>query len=162
MNGFNMNYFFDKSITVENVNELIEKLQNSEDKINLWFSTEGGNPDAMSFLIKFLNSKNGVRITLTNWVMSTGTHILTDFKGEIKLGEGLDFLLFHMVDRESYSLRKGEIDESILTKQDFARNKIFAKKLKKKGLLTDKQIKRFLNGKDVIVYQEQFSKWNIE
>ncbi len=68
--------------------------------------------------------------------------------------------MFHFFDRESYNLRKRSLDKK-LTKQDFKGNKIFAKKLKEKGFLTDKQIEKFLKGKDVYVYKKQFKKWRL-
>jgi len=154
-----MHHFFSKDITVENINELITTLDTDE-KINLYFSTEGGSPSAMKFLIDFLNTKN-VEITLVDWVMSSGTLLFTDFNGKINLHEELDCILFHMFDRESYSLRKGFLNEKILTKQDLEGNKKFAEKIKNKGYLTNKQIKKFLKGEDVIIYKKTFSKWKV-
>ena len=37
-----MNYYFNEVITKESINDLVEKITNTEGKINLWFSTEGG------------------------------------------------------------------------------------------------------------------------
>jgi organic radical activating enzyme len=156
------NYFFDKEISVDTINELVDRLQDRKGKINLHFSTGGGDPDAMYFLIEFLNTrKKDIEITLTNWLMSAGTYLLTDFKGKINISNKLDFLLFHFADRESYNLRKGIIDDKILAEQDLEDNKIFAKKLKKKGLLTDKQLEKYLDGRDVLVYQKQFRTWKL-
>ena len=154
-----MHYFFSREISVESVNELISILQN-EEKINLYFTTDGGSPSAMKLLIEFLNSKE-TEITLVDWVMSAGTLLFTEFTGKIKISEELDCIMFHMFDRESYSLRKGFVNEKKLTKQDFEGNVNFAKKIKKKGLLTDKQIKQFLRGDDVFVYKNTFEKWKL-
>lgn len=154
-----MHYFFDKDISVESVNELISILQN-EEKISLYFSTDGGSPSAMKMLIEFLNSKE-TEITLVDWVMSAGTLLFTEFTGKIRISEELDCIMFHMFDRESYSLRKGFVNEKKLTKQDFEGNVNFAKKIKKKGLLTDRQIKQFLRGDDIIIYKKEFEKWKL-
>ena len=154
-----MHYFFSREISVGSVNELISILQN-EEKINLYFSTNGGSPSAMKMLIEFLNSKE-TEITLVDWIMSAGTLLFTEFTGKIKISEELDCIMFHMFDRESYSLRKGYVNEKKLTKQDFEGNVNFAKKIKKKGLLTDKQIKQYLRGDDVIIYKKEFEKWKL-
>ncbi len=87
-----MYHFFNKDITVDNINNLVDKLQTTDGEINLYFSTDGGSPDAMEFLINYLNTrKDEISITLTDWVMSAGTILLTEFKGKIILGEKLDF-----------------------------------------------------------------------
>jgi len=156
------NYFFDKEISVDTMNELVERLQDKEGSINLYFSTDGGSPDAMNFLIEYMNTrKDEIEITLTDWIMSAGTLLLTDFEGKIKLHSGLDFILFHVFDRESYGLRKSDVPKEILTKQDFRKNKIFAEKLKDKNILNSKQIKRFLKGENVVVFQDEFRKWKL-
>jgi len=154
------NYFFSQDITIDNINNLVGKLESSEGKFNLYFATDGGSPEAMTFLIQYMNTREDeIEVTLTDAVMSAGTKMLTDFKGKINISDGLDLVMFHMWDRESYSLRKGFANDKLLTSQDFEENKKFAKKLKNKGLLTDKQIKQFLAGKDVIVYKEQIKGW---
>jgi hypothetical protein len=154
-------YYFDDDITVETTNNLVERLQAVESKIELWFSTNGGDTSAMSFFVRFLNSrKDDITVVLTDRVYSAGTFILTDFKGKIKIKD-LDAVLFHLVDRESYNLRKDgyTLNSKTLTKQDKEYNKIFAEKIKNKRLLTNKQLKQLLNGKDVVVYQKQLKKW---
>ena len=160
-----MYYYFNNEITTESVNDLVDKLSQVEDEINLWFSTNGGNSPAMTFLINYFNSiSDRLTITLTNDVWSAGTQILTDFKGKIKLDlDDLDSVLFHCADRESYSFRKDSTitDRKILVKQDKEYNKKMAEKIKEKKLLTEKQLKDFIKGKDVVVYREQFKKWKL-
>ena len=120
-------YYFNEKINVNSVNNLITILSDKS-KINLWFSTTGGDPGAMKFLIAFLNTKD-VTVTLTNRVLSAGTHIFTDFTGKLILDDSLDFIMFHVSDRESYSLRKDDwISDKELTKQDLKANEIFVKK----------------------------------
>lgn len=156
-------YFFNQDIKLNTINELVDRLQDVKGKINLFFSTNGGNLDPMRYLIQFLNyRKKDITITLTDRLVSAGVLLLTDFDGKIVINEGLDFILFHMWDRESYSLRVDTvISDKILTKQDKEGNLIFAEKLKNKGLLNDKQIKQFLQGKDVVLYKDTFNKWKL-
>lgn len=152
-------YYFEEDITVESVNNLVEKLESIESEIILYFSTAGGDPSAMKFLVDFFNTKKDkLTIILTNQVCSAGTYLLTDFEGTVKIDEdNLDFILFHLADRQTYNLRKTEHKE--LVKQDVEYNKNFAKKLKEKQLLTKKQLKRFFKGEDVVVYKKQFKLW---
>ena len=153
-----MNYYFNKVITKESINDLVEKITNTEGKINLWFSTEGGDVTPMYFLCDVLNErKEDIEITLVETVMSAGIILLVEFKGKINFSEHLDCLMFHMFDRQSYSLRKGYLNEKVLTKQDFETNKIFAKKLEKKGFLNKKQIKKCLKGEDIILYKNELN-----
>lgn len=89
-----MYYYFNDEITAETVNDLVSKLETSE-KINLWFSTNGGDTNAMEFLISFFNSvAENLEITLTQTLCSSGTMILKDFKGKINIYD-LDYCLFH-------------------------------------------------------------------
>lgn len=154
-------HYFSDEITVESVNSLISTLEVFEDEIVLYFSTVGGDPSAMQFLIDFLNSrKEKLTIILTNQVCSAGTLLLTDFEGTVKLDvDNLDFILFHLADRTTYNLRK--IQHKEVEKQDIEYNKIVGKKIKEKGFLTKKQLKRFFKGEDVAVYKKQFKLWKI-
>ena len=160
-----MYYYFNNEITTESVNELVDKLSQAEDEINLWFSTNGGQSSAMTFLINYFNSvSDRLTITLTNDVWSAGTQILYDYTGKIELDlEDLDTILFHCADRETYSFRKDSTitDRKMLVKQDKEYNQKTAEKIKKKKLLTGKQLKDFIKGKDVVVYKEQFKKWKL-
>lgn len=154
-------YFFNEDINVDTVNNLVDRLQNITGKITLFFATSGGHLDSMRYLISFLNSrKKDITVRLIDRIASAGALLLTDFEGSIVIDEGLDFILFHMWDRESYSLRVDSvISEKTLTKQDMEGNRIFAEKLKKKNILTDNQIKQFLKGKDIVLYKDTFNKW---
>ena len=117
------------------------------------------------FLISFFNSvADRLTITLTNDVWSAGTQVLYEYKGKIKLDlDELDSVLFHLADRETYNFRKDSTicDTKILVKQDKEYNLKVAEKIKQKKLLTEKQLKDFLKGKDVVVYKEQFKNWEL-
>ncbi len=160
-----MHYYFKQEISTESVNNLVEKLEQAEGEINLYFSTNGGDSTAMSFLINFFNSiADRLTITLTNDVWSAGTQVLYEYKGKIKLDlDELDSVLFHSVDRETYNFRKDSniCDTKMLIKQDKEYNLKVAEKIKQKKLLTEKQLKDFLKGKDVVVYKEQFKNWEL-
>jgi hypothetical protein len=162
-----MHYLFNEEITEESVNSLVEKLNSAEkdEKINLWFATNGGESSSMGFLVNYFNSiKDKLTITLTDRILSAGTSILTDFNGKVVLDlDDLDVILFHVADRESYRFRKDSTfhDAKILSKQDKEYNLNFAEKIKKKNLLTEKQLKQFLKGRDVVVYKEQFKTWKL-
>jgi|GEM_PF-3143202 len=160
-----MHHYFNREITTETVNDLVEKLEQFDGEINLYFSTNGGHSPSMSFLINYFNSiKDRLVITLVDDVWSAGTQILYDFKGKIILDlDELDSILFHCSDRETFNIRKDSTicDQKILAKQDKEYNLKVAEKIKNKGLLTEKQIKQFLNGNDVIVYKDTFSKWKL-
>ena len=162
-----MHYLFNEEITEDSVNNLVEKLESAdkEEKINLWFGTNGGSSSSMGFLVNYFNSiKDRLAITVTEKLLSAGTSILVDFEGKIILDlDDLDCILFHGADRESYRFRKDSTyhDSKILSKQDKEYNINFAKKVKNKGILTEKQLKNLLAGRDVVVYLEQFKKWKL-
>ena len=162
-----MHYLFNEEITEDSVNNLVEKLESAdkEEKINLWFGTNGGSSSSMGFLVNYFNSiKDRLAITVTEKLLSAGTSILVDFEGKIILDlDDLDCILFHGADRESYRFRKDSTyhDSKILSKQDKEYNINFAKKVKNKGLLTEKQLRDLLRGKDVVVYKQQFKKWKL-
>ena len=162
-----MHYLFNEEITEDSVNNLVEKLESAdkEEKINLWFGTNGGSSSSMGFLVNYFNSiKDRLAITVTEKLLSAGTSILVDFEGKIILDlDDLDCILFHGADRESYRFRKDSTyhDSKILSKQDKEYNINFAKKVKNKGILTDKQLKNLLKGRDVVVYKEQFKNWKL-
>jgi len=151
--------YFNDEITPESANELVDKLHSQEGEIELWFSTCGGDSAAMDFIISYLNSrKEELGVVLTERVCSAGTQLFLDFKGEIKIAE-IDYILFHYSDRDLPSKNIGKINVNVLRKQDKQENKIFAKKLKKKKLLTAKQMKQFKKGEDIVIYKKQIMSW---
>lgn len=156
-----MYYYFEDPIEKEYINALIEKID-VEEEVHLYFSTEGGYYDVMMFLIDFLNSKENIIVHLVESVMSAGGLLFTEYKGKLILEDGLDCLMFHCFDRRLYTLREdGYNKNKRLTRQTKQLNENFAKKLKDKEILTEKQTKQFLQGKDIIIYKEQFSKYKL-
>jgi hypothetical protein len=156
-------YYFNDKINNKTVNNLVDKLQTMEGKINLWFTTDGGNSDEMDFLIAYFNSrKNEIIITLTGIIQSAGTHLLFEFLGDLIMGKGLDCFMFHATDRLVYPVRNSSvIQDKELSKNDRQLNLNTAQQIKSKQFLTDKQIKQFLQGKDIVVYKKEASAWNI-
>lgn len=131
-----MHYYFNREITTETVNDLIDKLEHFDGEINLYFSTNGGHSPSMSFLISYFNSiKDRLTIVLTEDVWSAGVYILTDFYGKIKIDlDEMDSMVFHVADRESFNIRKDSniCNQRILAKQDKEYNKKLAEKIKNK------------------------------
>ena len=158
-------YYFNDEISTETVNNLVEKLQSFEGEIDLWFSTNGGESVSMAFLINYFNLiKDRLTITLADKIWSAGTFILTDYYGKIRIEYNeMDSFLFHGGDRRMHlqSVDRDIENAKILAKQDREVNLLFAEKVRKKGLLTEKQIKDYLRGKDVVVYKDTFKNWKL-
>jgi hypothetical protein len=156
-----MHYYFDDKIEKDQINNLIDKIDVDEE-VHLFFSTDGGYYNVMMYLIDFLNSKSNITVHLTGVVQSAGCFLLTDYNGKLIIEDSIDYIMFHATDIQRYTIRNnGYINDSILIKQIEDINKNFAKKVKQKGILTDKQIKQFNKGKDVIVYAKQIKKWDL-
>lgn len=152
--------FFNDDISPESVQNLINELNNYVE-VDLYFSTNGGSRSAIEVLIHYLNSrKDEITVYLTEEVCSAGTYLLTDFEGEVRISENLDFLLFHLIDRFMSVSKKGDISKVELKKQLKELNVKDTNKFKKLGL-TDKEIKRYKAGYDVILYQKDIHRLNI-
>lgn len=153
-------YHFDNNIEVDTVQELIDILSQHE-KIDLYFSTEGGEVSSANILISYLNSrKNDIVVYITEALISAGVLLLTDFKGKIVLTEDLDFILAHKIDRLVYTNRKQLVETKVLLAQLVEVNKKIADKLLKIGF-TPKEIKEYNSGKDVILYRKDFNRLKI-
>jgi len=155
-------YYFDDQINKESVQTLIDILS-MQDKVDLFFSTEGGEVVCMKVLIHYLNSrKDDVTIHLTDIIMSAGTFLLTHFKGKVILDENLDCILFHKLDRLVYTRRAEQtVDQNILLKQLDKDNEIISARLSKLGL-TKQEVKDYDKGKDVVLYREDFTRLNLK
>lgn len=152
---------FVKGINIKTIQELINELKDFED-IDLFFSSHGGEIDAMDILIHYLNlRKDSIIIYPYFQLQSAATKLFTDFQGQIIIKEGiLDFLVFHKTDREIYTLRKQDISSDKLLEITNNENKKTAIKLKTLGL-NKKQIKKFNKGQDVILFPKDIKKLNI-
>ena len=161
-----MHYYFNDKITTETINELVEKLSQEDGDITLYFGTQGGETASMKFLINYLNSiKDRVKITFVDRVWSAGSFLFLYFEGKMQIDlEETDSILWHIGDRQMYlsAVDRDLEDRNILKKQDKEYNQKIAEKIKEKGFLTDKQIKDFLKGKDVIIYKDTFKKWKLD
>ena len=159
-----INYvLFDDEINKETVSDLVDKLSSYPFKINLWFSTPGGTISPMFYLIDYLNlNKDRITVTVFDEICSAGTLLFAYFKGTIKMDKNLDVVMFHVGDRLAYRFRKEQgFNLKKLDKSTKENNKEFINIIKKKGFLSDKQVKKYLRGEDVYVYSEQFLKWKL-
>lgn len=78
------------------------------------------------------------------------------------MDKNLDVVMFHVGDRLVYRFRKEQgFNLKKLDKSTKENNKEFINIIKKKGFLSDKQVKKYLIGEDVYVYSEQFLKWKL-
>lgn len=153
-------YYFDDEINQESVQGLIDVLVGIPN-VDLFFCTVGGELPAMRALIHFINNHPDIKIYLTAYVASAGTFLLTDCTSEIYLTEDLEWMLFHMGDREfGGRFRKEHINADILYEQLKDKNKEQAEKYKKLGLTT-KEIKDYMKGEDVILYKKDFKRLKV-
>lgn len=153
-------YHFDNSIDWESVQELIDILAQHE-KIDLFFTTEGGEIAEVRVLIHYLNTrKEDIDIYLTDVIMSAGTFLLTDFEGKIIITDSLDCILFHKTDRQVYTRRQQFVSIPILLEQLDKDNELMAKKFLDLGL-TKSEIKDYKEGKDVVLYRKDFNRLKI-
>lgn len=151
---------FEDDICAETVQGLINELNNYT-KIDLFFSTNGGEAASMEALIHYLNGrKEDITIYLTNEICSAGTFLLVYFEGCVLISKNLDFILFHSIDRAMLSRRKSPVSRVELLKQLDELNLETVERFRKLGL-TEKEIKRYKAGHDVILYRKDFSRLNI-
>lgn len=150
-------YHFDNPIGIVEVKELIDVLS-LHDKIDLFFTTEGGEAVSMEVLTHYLNTrKDDITIHIVDFLMSAGVFLLLDFEGKIELHKTLDYILIHGIDRMVYRNREQKISKDILQEQLQNYNSQIAKKLTKFGL-TKQEIKDYNLGKDIILYQKDFKR----
>jgi len=153
-------HYFDDSINTESVQELIGILA-SVPSVDLFISTPGGELPAMKVLLHFINQHPDITIYLTHYVASAGTLLLTDCDKEVYLSEELDLLLFHQIDREfGGRFRKQLFNSEILFEQIKNENQKYADKFKRLGL-NSKEIKRFMEGEDIILYKKDFDRLKV-
>jgi ATP-dependent protease ClpP protease subunit len=153
-------YHFDNPIDWESVQELIDILAQHE-KIDLFFTTEGGEIAEVRVLIHYLNTrKDDIDIYLTDVIMSAGAFLLTDFEGKIIITDSLDCILFHKTDRQVYTRRQQFVSIPILLEQLDKDNDLMAKKFLDLGL-TKSEIKDYKEGKDVVLYRKDFNRLKI-
>ena len=153
-------YYFNDSIDVDTVNSLISVLHGYEE-VDLYFTTTGGEIDAMSVLIAYLNlRKDNIKLFLTDRIISAGTDLLVSCNCEVILTEQLDLIIFHSGGRLIHSHREENWDADVIKNQDSLNNKIKRGKYLKLGL-TKKEVSRIKKGKDVILYRKDFDRLNV-
>lgn len=153
-------YHFEDEINSETVQELIDRLTDYR-AIDLFFTTVGGNAHSMRILLHFINNHPDIKVYLTGYIASAGTFLMIECNKEIILCEDLDWILFHLGDRTiEGSFRKTTLDYTILTEQLKEQNNEWVSKYKELGL-NPKEIKRILEGDDVVLYRKDFSRLKI-
>lgn len=153
-------YYFRDEINDESVQDLINILVGVP-SCDLFFCTPGGEMSAMKALIHFINGHPDINIYLIDYVASAGTFFLVECNKPVYITDCLDWILFHMGDRDfGGKFRKGKIDQDILYDQLKKSNEEYATKFKKLGL-TPKEIKQYLAGEDVILYQKDFNRLKV-
>lgn len=153
-------YHFEDEINSETVQELIDRLTDYR-AIDLFFTTVGGNAHSMRILLHFINNHPDIKVYLTGYIASAGTFLMIECNKEIILCEDLDWILFHLGDRTiEGSFRKTTLDYTILTEQLKEQNNEWVSKYKELGL-NPKEIKRILEGDDVVLYRKDFDRLKI-
>lgn len=153
-------YHFDNTIGVEEVRELISVLS-LYDKIDLFITTEGGEIVSTEVLIHYLNKrKEDIVLYFTDYIMSAGVLLITEFEGEKVLTESLDCIMAHTIDRMVYLNRKQMIPVEALQKQLLEYNNKIAKKLAKLGF-NKQEVKDYSAGKDVVLLRKDFKRLKI-
>ena len=150
---------FDEDITADGVNNLINQIHGLEE-VDLFFSTDGGNPNYMKALINFLNFYEGnLRVFLNHIVASAGVTMLTEFKGAKNIDE-LDILMLHATDRFTGNTRRSKA-ETICIERDKENLQKDLKFLKKFGL-SEKELLKYQAGKDVILSNKRVRQLKIK
>lgn len=153
-------HYFNNEITPETVQELIGILS-AVPSVDLFITTPGGELPSVKVLLHFINQHPDIKIFLTGYIASAGTFFLTECDKEVYITEDLDWMLFHMGDRNfGGRFRKEPLNMDILYSQLKESNEVFANKFKRLGL-TSKEIKDFLKGEDVILYKKDFHRLKI-
>ena len=153
-------HYFDDEITSETIQELIGILS-AVPSVDLFVTTPGGELPAAKVLLHFINNHPDITIYLTGYIASAGSFFLTDCNKEVYLHEDLDWILFHMGDRDfGGRFRKANINAEILYDQLKEENIKYSEKFKRLGL-TSKEIKEYLKGEDVILYKKDFHRLKI-
>jgi ATP-dependent protease ClpP protease subunit len=153
-------HYFDKEITRDSVQELIDVLVGVP-SCDLYITTPGGECTSSQVLIHFINNHPDIKVYLTGYIASAGADFLTDCTQEVYLTEQLDWILFHQGDREfGGKFRKALLDKDILFQQLKEENDKYAEKYKKLGL-NSKEIKSYFKGEDVILYRKDFNRLKV-
>ena len=153
-------HYFNDEITPESVQDLIGILS-AVPSVDLFITTPGGVEPAAKVLLHFVNQHPDIKIYLTSYIASAGTFLLVDCDKEVYLTEELDWILFHMGDREfGGKFRKQHLNMDMLYEQTKEMNNQYADKFKRLGL-TPKEIKEYLKGEDVVLYKKDFSRLKV-
>lgn len=147
--------YFDGEIGIDSVKELVSEIESYEE-VDLYFSSEGGDVDAMNVLLHSLNNHNSIKLFLIGSICSVAAHVLIKFKGEKIITDSLDFIVVHANDRSTYNIRKNRyVDDKIILKQDIEYNNNLFEEFLKIGF-TEEEKELYLQGEDVMLYKKDF------
>lgn len=153
-------YYFNDEIDKEPVQELIDILVQME-AVDLFVTTPGGSAWSMDVLMHAINQHPDINIYLTGYIASAGTFFLTDCTQPVYLHDNLEWILFHQGDRPvEGEFRKNPLDRHELYANLKKVNDEWAAKYKKLGL-NSKEIKRYNEGDDVVLYKKDFNRLKI-
>lgn len=148
---------FDDIIDFQSVPELITKL-NTELPVSLFLSGDGGAYYYEKILAHTINGLNNITIYPFGSCSSAMANLVVfDLDCPVIITDKCESLMFHKCDRYSHRLRKtGELDHRELLKIDKKINRKQRRNLKQ--ILTQKQLKTFDKGEDVILYRKDYKK----
>lgn len=153
-------HYFHDEIKDESVQEVIDIISQFE-SVDLFVTTVGGSLWSMDVLLHAVNQHPDINIFLSGYVASAGTMFLTDCTQPVYLHPNLEYLLFHQGDRGvEGEFRKNVIDRHVMYDQLKIFNNELGVKFKKLGL-TAKEIKRYNEGDDVVLYQKDFNRLKV-
>lgn len=131
-----------------------------EKKIDLYFSTNGGEMSTMYSFIHFLNlNKDAINIHIYNALHSCGADLLHKFRGQVFIHhDTFVWMVLHRGDRRIQTLSQvGRVNETKLMPSLKKNNKEDLKAFKKLGV-SKKNLKKIKNGKDAVLYPEDVLK----
>lgn len=153
-------YIFEDSINTETVQRLINDIHGYE-KVDLFFTTDGGYIFNADILVHYLNSRqDDITVYFAEQIQSAGVMVMCDFKGNKVIHNSLEFIMAHKIDHESYNFRKSDFDDKRRLKGTKEENIKLAEKLRELGF-TEKELKKFNSGRDVILYKDDFKRLKV-
>lgn len=146
---------FEDTLDIENVSNLVDKMQSYE-KIRLYFSSPGGYTTETEYLVDYINSrKDDITIVFTNRIESCGFLLSLDVECEKLVSPELILGMVHLIDMKTLSHRGlDEINIERKSLQDI--NNKLIEKLEPHLLKTE--IRRLKRGEDLFFDRDRVIK----
>ena len=158
---------FNNVIAHNEVDELLQELRgidaSPENPIHLYFATHGGEPAYIKALVYYLNlRKDEIVVHLFDILHSAGIFMF-NFKGKINIvHDNEPIWILHRIDQLVYTQRKNQgLDSKKQIKALKRWNKRLIKLYRKIGV-SEKNIKKVGEGRDVYLYPKDIKKLNYE